>query len=208
MVCRKSSGWENRTQLVDSLSLKRCDLVLADCSLPDFSGMQALEIVSAFKPQIPFIFVSGTIGEEAAIDSLRNGATDYILKDRLSRLVPAIRRALVESEEHATRRALERRLHHARRLQAVSTLAGGVAHDMDKLLAKIQGHIFLLTDECKSSPSALEIIEDLDETAKQGSELMQQLLAFARKSGGPPDLARSAPVCEGDRRNAGRAAAA
>ena len=76
-------------------------LVLSDFSLPSFDGLSALELAQKQRPNLPFIFVSGTMGEEAAIESLRRGATDYVLKQRLSRLGPAVRRAL---EDVAMRR--------------------------------------------------------------------------------------------------------
>ncbi|HKW50497.1 MAG TPA: response regulator, partial [Candidatus Eisenbacteria bacterium] len=78
-------------------------LVLSDFSLPRFDGFSALEIVQQQKPNLPFIFVSGTMGEEAAIESLRRGATDYVLKQRLSRLGPAVRRALEDVAVRQTR---------------------------------------------------------------------------------------------------------
>src|ERR1700743_1290868 len=101
---------ETRNQVFDKLEKNSYDLILADCKLPNFSGLQALEIAHALKPETPFIFVSGTIGEGTAIESLRNGATDYVLKDRLSRLVPAVRRALAEAEERTLCRQLQQRL--------------------------------------------------------------------------------------------------
>ncbi|HUL30035.1 MAG TPA: response regulator, partial [Thermodesulfobacteriota bacterium] len=64
------------------------DLILGDYKLPSFDGLSALEIVRERRPKVPFIFVSGAIGEELAIEALRKGATDYVLKERLSRLVP------------------------------------------------------------------------------------------------------------------------
>jgi CheY-like chemotaxis protein len=70
------------------------DIVLSDLSLPGFSGLRALEILRARSNEIPFIFISATLGEEAAIDALRNGATDYILKHNQARLASAVRRAL------------------------------------------------------------------------------------------------------------------
>lgn len=70
------------------------DLVLSDYSMPQFTGLRALELTKARYPEIPFIIVSGTIGEETAVESMRLGATDYLLKDRLGRLGPAITRAL------------------------------------------------------------------------------------------------------------------
>jgi signal transduction histidine kinase len=105
-----------------------------------------------------------------------------VLKDHLSRLVPAVRRALEETKEQEARRAWEKRLHQARRLQAASTLAGGVAHDVNKLFMKIREHADLLAREGEHSESTLEIVEKLRDTANEGSGLMQQLLAFARKS--------------------------
>lgn len=86
------------------------DIVLSDLSLPGFNGMAALAIARERLADIPFIFVSGTMGEEKAIESLKCGATDYVLKTNLGRLAPAIRRAIHESEERAARRQAEERL--------------------------------------------------------------------------------------------------
>jgi len=85
------------------------NLVLSDYSLPSFDGLSALRIVQERAPGVPFILVSGTLGEEAAIESLRSGATDYVLKSRLSRLAPAVRRALSEAEERRQHRQAEER---------------------------------------------------------------------------------------------------
>ena len=79
------------------------DIILADFSLPGFSGSEALALAREKCPDIPFVFVSGAIGEERAIESLKQGATDYVLKQRLSRLVPAVKRALRETEERVER---------------------------------------------------------------------------------------------------------
>lgn len=75
------------------------DLVLADYSLPSFGGMAALDICRKHRPDVPFIVVSGVLGEEFAIETLKQGATDFVPKQRLSRLVPVVRRALRESVE-------------------------------------------------------------------------------------------------------------
>lgn len=72
------------------------DLVLADYKLPSFDGLSALRLSLSIRPDLPFIFVSGTFGEESAIEALKLGATDYVLKARLSKLVPSVRRALRE----------------------------------------------------------------------------------------------------------------
>src|SRR6266540_6506211 len=83
------------------------DLIISDHTLPSFDGLSALGIARQKHPELPFIFVSGTIGEELAVDSLKQGATDYVLKDRLSRLVTSVQRALRETHERAERRQAE-----------------------------------------------------------------------------------------------------
>jgi PAS domain S-box-containing protein len=86
------------------------DLILSDYTLQGFDGLSALELARHRCPQKPFIFLSGTIGEERAIDALRRGATDYVLKDRPSRLIPAIRQALERTEEETRLRRTEEAL--------------------------------------------------------------------------------------------------
>ena len=86
------------------------DLIISDLSLPRFDGRIALELARSLRPDTPFIFVSGTIGEDAAIESLLGGATDYVLKHRLSRLIPAVQRAMREAEERKARRETEEAL--------------------------------------------------------------------------------------------------
>jgi PAS domain S-box-containing protein len=86
------------------------ELILADYTLPSFDGCSALRIAKEKCPDVPFIFVSGTIGEDFAIESLKSGATDYILKDRLSRLAPAVHRALSEVKEKIEYRKAEKAL--------------------------------------------------------------------------------------------------
>lgn len=90
-----------------ALGLGDIDLILSDYVLPTFSGLSALEMARELRPEVPFIFLSGALGEELAIDSLKNGATDYVIKQRLARLVPAVRRAIGEARERAERRRAE-----------------------------------------------------------------------------------------------------
>ena len=86
------------------------DIILSDYSLPSFDGLSALKIAADQYPEVPFIFVSGALGEERAIELLKKGATDYVLKDRLSRLAPAVTRALQEAEERSERKRAEKAL--------------------------------------------------------------------------------------------------
>jgi two-component system, NarL family, sensor histidine kinase UhpB len=98
---------ETRDEFVQALSTDCPDVILADYSLPSFDGLAALEIVLDSAQQVPFIFVSGAIGEERAITALKSGATDYVLKDRLSRLPQAVERALAEVAERERRKRAE-----------------------------------------------------------------------------------------------------
>jgi len=173
---------ENRRELLDALDKSEFDLILSDCTLPQFHGLQALQLAHAMKPETPFIFVSGTIGEEIAIESLHDGATDYVLKHRLSRLVPAVRRALSEVKERSMRREMEEKLQQARRMEAVGTLAGGLVHDFNNLLQVIKMNAALLPMELNNPAHVLKISENLTKTSDRGSSLMRELTAFARSA--------------------------
>jgi two-component system, cell cycle sensor histidine kinase and response regulator CckA len=101
---------DTRPGYVKALDEGGFDLIMSDLAMPSFDGMSALALARQKRPEIPFIFVSGTLGEEAAIHSLLNGATDYVLKHRFSRLIPAVQRALTESRERRLRRDMETQL--------------------------------------------------------------------------------------------------
>jgi signal transduction histidine kinase len=97
------------------------DLILADYNLPSFDGLSALRLLRERNLEIPFVLISGTLGEERAIESLKAGATDYVMKERLERLAPVVARALNDRLERANRRAAQQALRDAhRRLQALS----------------------------------------------------------------------------------------
>jgi hypothetical protein len=98
---------ETRPEFETALRSDRLDLILSDYTLPAFSGPAALALARELRPETPFILVSGTIGEEAAIETLVGGATDYVLKHRLARLAPAVRRALSEAENRQARQQAE-----------------------------------------------------------------------------------------------------
>lgn len=101
---------ETRDDFIRELEQNPPDVILSDHGLPSFDGFAALAIARERCPETPFIFVTGSMGEELAIDSLRSGATDYVLKSRMSNLVPAVRRALHLAEERMKRRVAEKEL--------------------------------------------------------------------------------------------------
>ena len=101
---------DTEASLRDLLKQGGVDLILADYSLPSFDGISALKLATKACSDVPFIFVSGTLGEEVAIEALKIGATDYVLKTRLSRLVPSVLRALREATQRAERKRAEESL--------------------------------------------------------------------------------------------------
>jgi signal transduction histidine kinase/ActR/RegA family two-component response regulator len=164
------------------------DLILCDYALPDFDGMSALKIARANWPAIPLIFVSGTLGEEQAIESLKSGATDYVLKERLARLVPAVRRAMQEVEERAERRRIEARFIEAQKMEVIGQLAGGVAHDFNNLLAVIMGYSDLTMQKFGDNEEIRSNLETVRSTAERAAGLTRQLLIFSRKQTVQPSV--------------------
>jgi len=100
---------DNEKDFVSSLSNSDYNIIFSDFSLPTYNGLKALEKCVAIRPELPFILVSGTLGEDAAVESMKMGATDYVLKNKLYKLIPTINRALVEVNEKKLRQFAENR---------------------------------------------------------------------------------------------------
>ena len=105
-VCEVTRA-QTRAEFLAGLENTEIELILADYKLPSFDGLSALKLALNARADLPFIFVSGTLGEDVAIEALKIGATDYVLKTRLSRLVPAVHRALQEARERAELKKVE-----------------------------------------------------------------------------------------------------
>ncbi len=172
---------QNQDDFVRALEVGGIDLILSDFSLPAFDGLSALAIARARWPVIPVILVSGTLGEENAIDSLKSGATDYVLKERLSRLVPAVRRAMVEVEARAERCRLEAQLIEAQKMEVIGHLASGVAHDFNNILAVIMGYSDLIMTELAPDSPLRRYAEEIRHASNRAAGLTGQLLVFSRR---------------------------
>ncbi|HEX8750441.1 MAG TPA: response regulator [Nitrospira sp.] len=164
------------------------DLILADYSIPGFDGMTALSLARELAPDIPFLFVSATIGEELAIDAMHQGATDYVLKQRLGRLVPSVQRALRERDDRRERKKAEealiqseRQFRQAQKMEAVGRLAGGIAHDFNNLLTVIMGYSHVISSELGCEHPLHHKIEETQKAGERAAMLVRQLLAFSRK---------------------------
>ena len=157
------------------------DLILSDHTLPTFDGLSALKIAHRDQPDLPLIFVSGTLGEDRAVDALKSGATDYVLKEGVSRLIPAVRRAMQEVEERAERRRLEAQLIEGQKMDVIGQLAGGVAHDFNNILSVIIGYCHLLKGDLDPGSPQLKYAEEIRHASERAAGLTRQLLVFGRK---------------------------
>ena len=165
------------------------DMILADNSMPGFDGLSALMMALDAHPNVPFIFVSGTIGEDMAIEAVKLGATDYVVKDKPARLVPAVRRAMLEVHERMERQGAEDRLRqseekllHAQKMETIGTLAGGIAHDFNNILGIILGYASVLREGNVEPARLSKSLDAMISAVERGTALVRQLLTFARKS--------------------------
>ncbi len=118
---------DTREDFIQELERQPPDLILADYNLPSFDGLAALALAREICPEVPFIFVSGAMGEEVAVDTLKLGATDYVLKQRLSRLGQAVERAMRETEERRRCRQAEEKMRESEeRFRILFQTAGSV----------------------------------------------------------------------------------
>jgi signal transduction histidine kinase len=154
------------------------DVVISDLSMPDFSGYRALEIARERVPDTPFLFVSGTMGEEAAVEAVRSGATDYVLKHSMTRLASSVRRALREAEERMARSHAEKSLLRAQRYEGLALLASGLSHDLRNVLQPItMGASMLLELDDARARKIGTLVQDC---AERGLDLVTSMLTFAR----------------------------
>ena len=179
---------DTRSDFLTALSEGAFDLILADYSIPGFDGMTALSLARQQASDVPFLFVSATIGEELAIDAMHQGATDYVLKQRLGRLVPSVQRALRERDERRERKKAEEALiqsekqfRQAQKMEAVGRLAGGIAHDFNNLLTVIMGYSHVIAAELGREHPLHSKIEETQKAGERAAILVRQLLAFSRK---------------------------
>jgi two-component system cell cycle sensor histidine kinase/response regulator CckA len=157
------------------------DIVLSDFSMPQFSGPAALALLKGTGRDIPFIMISGTIGEEAAVLALKAGAHDFFVKGRLALLVPAIERELRDVAARRERERLEEQLRQGQKMEAIGQLAGGIAHDFNNMLTAILGYSALIAEQIGPDKPIGQDIREIVAAAERATALTRQLLAFSRK---------------------------
>jgi two-component system cell cycle sensor histidine kinase/response regulator CckA len=164
-----------------TLGNRAWDVVICDLSLAQFSGAHALRLLREKNPDTPFIYVSGMIGAETAVDALKQGAHDYVLKGSLKRLLPAIQRELKEAERRREKAELERQVQQHERFEAIGRLAGGIAHDFNNLIGAISGWAELGQNEARNGSGLQDRFRQIGYQAERAAALTTQLLAFARR---------------------------
>jgi signal transduction histidine kinase len=204
----KRGGYEVSYERVDTpemmtaaLDRRTWDIVLSDYSMPRFSAPAALAVVKERGLDLPFIIISGTIGEETAVASLRAGAHDFLVKGALARLLPAIERELREAASRAERKRIHEQLLMSERMASVGTLAAGVAHEINNPLAIVVGNLDVamerLADLRRVGAGLSEIeqpLHDAQEAAERVRVIVRDLKMLSRSGDeehhGPVDIHR------------------
>jgi C4-dicarboxylate-specific signal transduction histidine kinase len=182
---------ETQADFLTLLEQGRFDLILADYSLPSFDGLSALRLALEKCPNVPFIFVSATLGEEVAIEALKLGATDYVLKDRLSRIVPSVQRALREAEERNERKRAEQallgaqaELAHVTRVATLGEMTASIAHEINQPLGAVVNNAsaclrWLAANNVEEARRSAELIRA---DGHRAAEIIRRIRSFAKKT--------------------------
>ncbi len=179
---------DSRDSFEAALSQGGFDLIICDFKLPAFDGFSASDLVRGKGLDLPIIFLSGTAGEETAVEALKHGANDYLLKGRLTRLGHAIRRALAETEERRHRQRAEAALRETQKLEAIGRLAGGVAHDFNNLLTLITGQCRLLAKRHQDDATTARKLDMIQGACTRAAALTRQLLTFGQQHTSVPTV--------------------
>jgi len=195
------NGYNPIVELVDTpaamtaaLDKQKWDIVIADYVLPHFSGLDALKLLQKKGLDLPFIIVSGKIGEDTAVAAMKAGAHDYIMKDNLMRLTTTIEREVRESKTRQKRKRLEEmieertkelqnaeeKLANKRKLSILGQLAGGVAHELRNPLGAIKNAAYFLNAALEEpEPEVKETLEILEKEVVRSEHIIRSLLGFA-----------------------------
>ena len=164
------------------------DLILADYKLPTFDAREAVRILRESGLDVPLVIVTGSVGEEVAVACIREGAADYVLKDRMTRFGEAVRGALRQRELREQNRRVAEELRHkehelveSQKLEAMGRLAGGVGHDFGNLLTVVSACADLLAASPALQGRDRECVEGIQAATKRAAALTGGLLSFSRR---------------------------
>lgn len=186
---------DSREEFLHKLKQEHFDLILADYLLPSFDGLQALDLAQNINPGVPFLFVSGTMGDDIAIEAFRRGAADYIVKTRLSMLGKAVERALRESnlarerqraKQEVTKGAELMKEHE--KLVTIGRLVATIVHEINNPLEAVSNLIYLLNSNQSLDPAAREYVEMARREIDRVVQITRQTLNFYREASQPVDV--------------------
>ncbi len=179
----------NRNEFLEKLPKIDADIIIADYSLPDITGMEAIHICREKNIDVPIIFITGIGNEQIAVDSLQEGATDYILKKNIVGFSARISRALAiwaerkaKEKAEADRQKLQELLFQSQKMESIGRLASGVAHDFNNIITGILGFAEIIKQNTPENSQAYEGLNTIISLCKNGSALTKQLLMFGRKT--------------------------
>ncbi len=172
---------ETLADLKASLDRQSWDVIISDYVLPEFSAPAALAVLKARSLDVPFIIISGAIGEETAVAAMRAGAHDYLMKDNLTRLVPAIERELHDCQIRRERKRAEEALRASEKLASLGRLAASIAHEVNNPLEAITNLLYLL-GHCEIDQSAREYLRIAEQEVERVTAIVRQALSFSRTS--------------------------
>jgi len=182
------------------------EVVISDYALPAFDGVEALALARARFPEIPFILISGYIGEERAIEAFEAGITDLVLKDRLSRLVPSVERAMREVDERGARERLQEELRslqgefaHLSRINDLSEMAAAITHEVNQPLTAITNYLETarsITNVRGEQDMFDKILESAFQEARRAAHIVHRLQQFIRKGDGESHATRAADLAD------------
>jgi signal transduction histidine kinase len=178
---------ERLAEGISLLEKEEYHAVLLDLSLPDARGLESLVELHARAPGIPIIVLTGLDDEAIAVQALRKGAQDYLVKGYTdgNLLARAMRYAIERKRAEEEKRRLQEQLAHAQKMQALGTLAGGMAHEFNNINAAVIGYLDLTLQTETLSATARRNLEIVRSSASRGADLTKSLLAFSRKQLGP-----------------------
>ncbi len=178
----------NRKEFFEKLPNLDADIILADYTLPDITGIEAIHICQEKKIDVPIIFITGMGNEQIAVDSLREGAIDYILKKHIVGLSARVSRAIeiwaerkAKEKAETERQKFQQLLFQAQKMESVGRLASGIAHDFNNLLTGILGFSELILQDTPKDSPFYEKLKTISELCKRAASLVKQLLIFGRR---------------------------
>ena len=172
---------ETREQMASALNGNAWDVVISDYVMPRFSGLEALAMVKDSGQDLPFIVVSGKIGEDIAVEAMKAGAHDYIIKGQLARLAPAIQRELREAAVRRERAQMEQQLQRAQRLELAGQIAGQVVHDLKNLLSPLAGYPQLIKKRLPPDHPAAKLCDAMLKSIWQMNAITNDLVTLGRR---------------------------